>query len=145
MNVYSFSVQPFVMLPECFGGWMMRQHIESGEIFEPSTVQNKIDLASDSTISIPLIFDLQERKLIWTDISPHHHVAFENNLEQNNGSVSLIGKAMTKLLKPTLYDLFHFTQKLEEYLSTTSKKLTLFILLMKVLPLMILKQLSKPT
>ncbi|MFQ6386698.1 cytoplasmic protein [Priestia aryabhattai] len=108
MNVYSFSVQPFVMLPECFGGWMMRQHIESGEIFEPSTVQNKIDLASDSTISIPLIFDLQERKLIWTDISLHHHVAFENNLEQNNGSVSLIGKAMTKLLKPTLYDLFSF-------------------------------------
>ncbi|MFH7572103.1 hypothetical protein VSS95_28515, partial [Pseudomonas syringae pv. tagetis] len=74
----------------------------------PSTVQNKVDLASDSTISIPLIFDLQERKLIWTDISLHHHVEFENNLEQNNGSVSLMGKAMTKLLKPTLYDLFSF-------------------------------------
>ena len=48
---------------------MVRQYPGSGEIFEPSTVQDKVDITADTQISIPVILDLKERKLIWTDLS----------------------------------------------------------------------------
>ena len=52
---------------------------------------------------------------------------------------------MTKLLKPTLYDLFSFHAQARGTLVHDKQKATLFIRLMKVLLLMILKQLLKPT
>ena len=48
---------------------MVRQYPGSGEVFEPSTVQDKVDITADTQISIPVILDLKERKLIWTDLS----------------------------------------------------------------------------
>ena len=69
VNLLSYTDQPYKDLPECFTGWMVRQYPGSGEIFEPSTVQDKVDITADTQISIPVILDLKERKLIWTDLS----------------------------------------------------------------------------
>ena len=69
MTLLSYTDQPYKDLPECFTGWMVRQYPGSGEIFEPSTVQDKVDITADTQISIPVILDLKERKLIWTDLS----------------------------------------------------------------------------
>lgn len=68
-TLHSFTSQPYCDLPECFVGWMMRKKPGSGEIFEPSTVVNKIDVAADTQIAIPVILDLVERTVIWTDLS----------------------------------------------------------------------------
>ncbi|GIP22152.1 TerD family protein [Paenibacillus sp. J22TS3] len=105
-TLHSFTTQPYCDLPECFVGWMMRKKPASGEIFEPRTVANKIDVTADTQIAIPVILDLVERTVIWTDLSLTRHPYYYNNVEGNQKGMVLMGKAMTALRKPDLYDLF---------------------------------------
>lgn len=102
----SFTSQPYCDLPECFVGWMMRKKPGSGEIFEPATVANKIDVTADTQIAIPVIIDLVERKVIWTDLSLTRQPNYYNNIEGNQKGMVLMGKAMIALRKPDLHDLF---------------------------------------
>ncbi|KZE71606.1 cytoplasmic protein [Paenibacillus elgii] len=105
-SLNSFTEQPYCNLPECYAGWMMRQSPKTGEVFEPSTVSDKIDLTADTQIAIPVILDLVERTVIWTDLALKKHPYYYNNVEGNQKGMVLMGKAMTTLTKPTLYDLF---------------------------------------
>ncbi|MBP1966442.1 TerD family protein [Paenibacillus aceris] len=105
-SLNSFTEQPYCDLPECFAGWMMRKHPNSGEVFEPSTVMDRIDIAADTRIAIPVILDLVEREVIWCDLALQKHPHFYNNVEGNQKGMVLMGKAMTSLIKPNLYDLF---------------------------------------
>ena len=106
-SVFSYSHHPFANLPECFGGWMIRQSADSGEIYEPSTVKQKVDLTADTTITIPAIIDLYRREILWTDLSLTRNPSWGgNNLEGNQKGMVLIGKAMTELRKPSLECLF---------------------------------------
>jgi hypothetical protein len=113
MSLFAFTKQPFCDLPACYVGWMTRNRPQSGEIFEPSSVANKIDLAANTTICIPVVLDLVEEQLIWTDLALTQEPIFYNNLESNLGGLSLLGYAMTTLNKPTLHDLFslHITAR----------------------------------
>lgn len=106
MNIYSFSEQPFCDLPECYGGWMMRKRPQSGEIFDARTVQDKVDVTADTRICIPVIMDLFTRKVVWSDLGLKNNPRWHNNVEGNLGGMTLMGKAMTSLNKPNLYDLF---------------------------------------
>lgn len=105
MVIYSFTQQAFKDLPECFAGWMARQDVQSGEIFEARTVQDKIDIAGDTTVNVPLFIDLQEQQVVWADIALKSRGPI-NNSRKNGESLVLMGKAITGLVKPTLYDLF---------------------------------------
>jgi len=105
-TLHSFTSHPYCDLPECFVGWMMRRKPGSGEIYEPSTVANKIDIAADTQIAIPVILDLVERTVIWADLAltrdPGHH----NNVEGHQKGMVLMGQALTTSRGPDLYDLF---------------------------------------
>jgi len=105
MSLNSFTQQPYCDLPECFAGWMPRTHADSGEIFEPKTVENRIDLASDTRICIPLIIDLQKNEVVWTDIALKKSPLW-NNVHNNLRGVSLMAKALTTLTKTNLHELF---------------------------------------
>ncbi|MFN0200205.1 MAG: TerD family protein, partial [Bacteroidia bacterium] len=105
MSLHSFTSQPYCNLPECFAGWMMRQKPKSGEIFEPKTVQDKIDVTADTQIAVPVILDLVERKVIWADIALKSDPYYYNNVEGNGANLVLMGKALSSLTKPNLYDL----------------------------------------
>ena len=105
MSVNSFTDQPFYDLPYCFAGFMIRQFANSGEIYEPLTIENKFDLTANSKIAIPLIIDLAERKVIWVDLSLKRKPSSVNNVHNNLSSTALINKSMTTLVKPNLYDL----------------------------------------
>jgi len=105
-TLLSFTSHPYCDLPECFVGWMMRKKPGSGEIFEPSTVANKIDITADTQIAIPVIMDLVERTVIWTDLALTSHPNYCNNVEGNQKGMVLMGKALTTLRKPDLHDLF---------------------------------------
>ncbi|MBD8841002.1 TerD family protein [Paenibacillus sp. CFBP 13594] len=105
-TVHSFTSHPYCDLPECFVGWMMRKKPGSGEIFEPSTVANKIDITADTQIAIPVIMDLVERTVIWTDLALTRYPDYYNNVEGNQKGIVLMGKALTTLRKPDLHDLF---------------------------------------
>ena len=108
MSILSYSEHPFCELPECFAGWMIRQKANSGETYEPATVQNKLDLTANTTVTIPAILDLQERQILWTDMSLSRQPNWcrGNNVENNQKGMVLIGKALTTMHKPQLYHLF---------------------------------------
>ncbi|KAK6205193.1 uncharacterized protein RJT21DRAFT_111724 [Scheffersomyces amazonensis] len=53
----------------CFGGVMAREEMNSGEIYEPSTVKYKFDLQSETRNTIMFLFDLELKELIWVDTS----------------------------------------------------------------------------
>ncbi|MFF2889342.1 TerD family protein [Paenibacillus sp. NPDC057967] len=105
-TLQSYTDQPYCDLPECFMGWMMRKKPGSGEIFEPSTVENKIDVTANTQIAIPVILDLVTRTVVWTDLSLKRHPGYHNNVEGNQNGIVIMGQAMTTLRKPNLYDLF---------------------------------------
>lgn len=105
-TMLSFTSHPYCDLPECFVGWMMRKKPGSGEVFEPTTVSNKIDVTADTQIAIPVILDLVERTVIWTDLALSRHPELNNNVEGNRKGMVLMGKALTTLRKPALHDLF---------------------------------------
>src|SRR5205085_64329 len=103
--LYSFTRQPYCDLPECFAGWMARSAPQSGEVFEARTVRDKIDLASNTTVSIPAILDLAERQLVWADVALTSR-GWINNAYRNRDNVARLGRAVTSLNRPNLYDLF---------------------------------------
>lgn len=105
MSVNSFTNQPYCDLPYCFAGFMIRQFANSGEIYEPLTVENKFDLTANSRVAIPLIIDLYDRKVIWVDLSLKGNPSTVNNVHNNLSSTTIINKSMTTLVKPNLYDL----------------------------------------
>ena len=109
MCVNSYTNQPYCDLPVCFAGFMVRQFPDSGEIYDPLTVKNKFDLTANTRIAIPLIidlYDLCDRKVIWTDMSLKGNPSANNNVHNNMSSITIINKSMTTLIKPNLYDLF---------------------------------------
>lgn len=106
MCLNSFTSQPYCDLPECFAGWMAREKPNSGEIFEPKTVVDKVDIASDTRMCLPAIFDLVERRVIWADIALASSPRFANNVHNNLSGVSLMLRALTQLRKTDLHTLF---------------------------------------
>lgn len=107
MNVLSYTGQPFSDIEECFCGWMMRQKPNSGEIFEAKTVQDKLDLNSNSKVNVPVIFDLVERKMIFVDLALSERCMYGgNNIESNLDTIGMMGKSLQDFKKPNLFDLF---------------------------------------
>jgi hypothetical protein len=106
MTVHSYTDQPFSDLPECFAGWMARQHPESGEIYEPKTVQDRLDLTAQTRIAIPLIIDVEANEVIWCDMALRRKPNWANHVHANLSSIGLTLQALAQLNKPDLYDLF---------------------------------------
>lgn len=105
MSILSYTCQPFIALPECFGGWMMRQEPNSGEVFEAKTVQDKIDITAPSRACVPIIIDAEARKAYWADLALKTMTQI-NNAARNSVGFSQIGRSIVELRKPTLFDLF---------------------------------------
>lgn len=102
MCLNSYSGQSYCDLPECFAGWMARADLNSGEPFEPKTVIDRVDLASNALISLPLVLDLQQRKVLWADIALKEHPRFNNSVKSNLVGVSLMLRALHEMVKPDL-------------------------------------------
>jgi len=126
MSVNSFTAQPFCDLPECFAGWMARTHTNSGEIFEPKTVQDRVDLTADTRICLPAIIDLADKQVLWADIALKKNPSW-NNVHNNLSGVSLMLRALTSLVKTNLYDLFALHIKARgEFVESLSDAKTVF-------------------
>jgi len=106
MCVNSYSGQAYCDLPECFAGWMSREDLNSGEPFEARTVVDRVDLASDTRICLPLALDLNHREVLWTDISLRDQPRFVNSVEANLAGVSLMLRALNEMVKPDMHMLF---------------------------------------
>ena len=88
MTVHSFSHHRLSEVPECWAGAMARgAHPQSGEVFEASTVMQRLDLVSPTFNATPFVIDLAERRLIWWDLPVgvgEHQVA---NLDRSSNRV----------------------------------------------------------
>lgn len=104
-QVHCYSNDTFADLPHCSFGWMEREDDFSGEIFEPSTIKNRIGLTADGSIACPVIFDVEHRRFIWCDmIAPKDRHA-PNNVKNNLTTTTALYYAMTHMNKPNLYNL----------------------------------------
>ena len=103
-NIYGYTQQPFCDLPECSFGWMERDKVKGGQIFEAASVRNKIDLSCNSKIALPVIFDLEEGVAIWMDMALKESLDY-NTLENNSKGVIAVCRALVEMHKPNLYDL----------------------------------------
>lgn len=108
-QVYSYSNISFCNLPNCRFGWMEREDANSGEIFEPKTVEQKMDLSADSKVAIPAIFDCKERRFIWCDmnLALASYGNGGNNLESNLKGVTATCYGIAHLNKPNIYELIY--------------------------------------
>ena len=106
MTLNSFTSQSYCDLPECFAGWMSRGQPDSGEIYDPRTVQDRVDIAADARIAVPLIIDIVRREVIWCDISLHTMPPWANTVHNSMKGIIMTLKGMSDLGKPNLYDLF---------------------------------------
>lgn len=105
MIVNSFTWTNFCDLPICYAGVMERQFPNSGEIFEPSTVVNKADLSTSSLQVMPLLIDIKDMKIIWTDQSIKSNEINVNNVEFNKNNILCAIKSIINTEKPNIYDL----------------------------------------
>lgn len=108
-QVYSYTGQKYSDMPHVMFGWMGRDDVKSGEIYEPKTVEQKMDLASQSIVCIPVIFDCVNREVIWCDMNLslngcHGHYG-GNNVESNLSGVAATCYSIVNMSKPNLYDL----------------------------------------
>lgn len=108
-QVYCYTCQKFSDLPHAMFGWMSREDVNSGEIYEPKTVEQRMDLTSQSTVCIPVIFDCVNREVIWCDMNLslsgcHSHYG-GNNVESNLSGVEATCYSLVNMRKPNLYDL----------------------------------------
>lgn len=110
MSVLVYSGPDFADHEVCYAGWMTRNKVQSNEIFDPKTVEQKVSLTCQSKKAIPVIFDLKERKAIWLDMSTgrgYDNVVAPNNVATNKPSLyDAVTGAINLENKPTLYDLF---------------------------------------
>jgi hypothetical protein len=106
LTVNSYSQQTFDQMPVCFAGYMIREKANQGKIFEAKTVKDRFDIKSKTKISIPFIFDIQENKVMRSDIS-FTKAPIYNNVESTKHNVIKICKVLSQLstFKPTVFKL----------------------------------------
>ena len=102
-----YTSQKFSEVPICYMGYMGRKEPGSGEIYEPATVKMKIDLASNSTNQVmPMMFDVENNEMIWTDISIKPNQLYNNTVVDNQDSIGRVIQGLALMRKVDLYTLF---------------------------------------
>lgn len=102
-----YTSQKFSDVPICYMGYMGRTEPGSGEIYEPATVKMKIDLASNSTTQVmPMMFDVDNNEMIWTDISIGQNQLYNNTVVDNQASIGRVIQGLALMRKADLHTLF---------------------------------------
>ncbi len=68
MSVISYRGETFDKFP-CHAGFMERDAVKSGSRFEPESVTLKLDVSTQATMMVPLVFDLETRTMIYADLA----------------------------------------------------------------------------
>jgi hypothetical protein len=103
-SVHSFRGQTFANFP-CFAGFMQRDSLGSGDVYEPASVAQKFDLSTANTSHMPLVFDLSERKVIFSDLAAGNRRHGRVAGEQDKHKLLLESVLTMGERKPTLFDL----------------------------------------
>lgn len=102
MNVFVFSEQNFSEL-NCFAGIMSKD--DPSVLFDVKTIKEKFTLSSETSACVPLIIDLEESCLIWSDFSmTSRHI---HSVAGNRTSISNVCEYVSSMNKNkmSIYDL----------------------------------------
>lgn len=110
-SVMSYSNHSLRNTPEARAGFMMRDKPKSGELFEPSTIEQAYFLTTDSKTSIPCVIDVENKTMIWWDTSIYLDSRALNNVNQqlNNFIVSLENFIIEQDSIMNIQDLIEYT------------------------------------
>lgn len=86
-------------------GFMPREAPSSGEIYEPSTVETAYELRTSASATIPMIYDIENRQMIWADrdVRPD----FDNRYGVINNSSSLTIHSTERNAGNEIYNVLH--------------------------------------
>jgi stress response protein SCP2 len=106
-TVHSYTSQTYAQMEHMHFGFMEREEQEKGEIFEPSTVSQKVKLNAPSTSATVCMFDIEKREMIWMDevgqdiFKPWHR---NNTVDANWHGTSMVCYKALHMEKPNLDD-----------------------------------------
>ncbi len=120
--ISSYTTQKYSEIPECYSGWMEREQKQHGEIFEASTVQNKVDITCDSRQVLTCLYDIKRKEYIWADAPITTNSLYNNNLNSIKGALAYTIEALVEMKKPNLYDLFEMHAKARGNVVTDKSK-----------------------
>lgn len=104
-QVYNYTGYGFDKMVHCDFGFMARNDIRSGELFEPSTVVNKMHVNATTNKCIPCAIDVETAELIWLDINGGLNTSYGNNtLEANLVGTTLTTYGIINMARPTMFD-----------------------------------------
>ncbi|WP_224365616.1 MXAN_6230/SCO0854 family RING domain-containing protein [Hyalangium versicolor] len=105
--VFSFNSVPFDRMEEAFAGFMVRDG-KSERHFDASTVEQRFDLQGNAKISVPLVIDLETRKMRWVDVKLPAEGDF-HSVEGARGHLAHLGQDTMAYFgtgaRPTVWDL----------------------------------------
>jgi hypothetical protein len=105
--VFSFNSVPFDRMEDAFAGFMVRDG-KSGPHFDARTVEQRFDLQGNAKISVPLVIDLEARKLRWVDVKVPTDDVF-HSVGRARGDLAHFGKDTMAYFgtgaRPTLWEL----------------------------------------
>ncbi len=104
MNINSFNNVKFSDMQEVSAGFMMRDHVNSGEIYEPKTVEYKFSVKTEANNSVPLIIDIENKEVIWCDITFKNGNGY-SDVRNSLTNLKNIANAFVNLKKTTFADL----------------------------------------
>ena len=109
-QVNVFRGEPFSKTEECMFGYMERQDLKSGEIYDPRTVEHAFDLKSSSMCSTTMLYDIANRQMIWSDIDlrqdgeRYGYGGMYGNIERTRENASNAIQATIERETPSMYD-----------------------------------------
>lgn len=109
-TIYNYTQQPLNNIPESFTGFMMRDKVNNGEIFEPSTIKHSYDLNNGATNNTPYIIDLKNREIVWLDTALKPSSYKNYNVANNIDNFTALAK----------YAVLSKFMTVEEYFSLTN-------------------------
>lgn len=105
VQIYGYTHTKFCDLDEMIFNWQECVDSEFGDIFEPTRVQQSMNLGFNTDCGIPVVFDLEKREVIWLDMALTTKTNFPRCVEGNVKGLSASVMGIVQSHKPQMYDL----------------------------------------
>lgn len=104
-QVYGYTMTKFCDLDDMLFNWQEGIEADCGDIFEPSRIQQCMNLGGNTDCEIPIVIDIKSKEIIWCDLNLTTRTNFPRCTEGNIHGLSATVMGIVQAHKPTMYDL----------------------------------------